>query len=171
MTDISLILAIADNAIIGKSGAIPWRIPEDMRHFKALTLGKPSIMGRKTWESLPKKPLPGRTNIVVTRNRNYRADGATIVATLDEAIARASNETPEEIMIIGGAEIYRAAMPAATRIHLTEVHVDADGDTTFAFDRTQWRETAREDHRAPSGLAYSYITLQRASPLSQQVTF
>jgi len=99
---VSLVLAMAENGVIGKDGALPWRIPEDMRHFKALTMGKPCIMGRKTWDSLPKKPLPGRANIVVTRDRNFHAEGAIVAHSLDEAFARAGNA--EEIAIIGGAE-------------------------------------------------------------------
>lgn len=161
MTDISLILAMADNGVIGNKGGIPWRLPEDMRHFKLLTLGKPNIMGRKTWESLPKKPLPGRTNIIVTRDRNYRAEGATVVATVDEALGRAKAENPQEIMIIGGAEIYRASLPRATRIHLTEIRADIKGDTTFKFDRNGWVEVGREDHKTESGIAYSFVTLER----------
>jgi dihydrofolate reductase len=161
VTHISLILAIADNGVIGNANAISWRIPEDMRRFKALTLGKPVIMGRRTWESLPKKPLPGRTNIVVTRDGNYRADGAVIATSLDEAIARARSENTNEFFVIGGAEIYRAALPFATRIHLTEVHSKADGDTVFHLDRAGWRETARERHETADGLGYSYVTLER----------
>jgi dihydrofolate reductase len=163
MNRIALILAMADNGVIGNGGGIPWRLPDDMRRFKALTLGKPNIMGRKTWESLPKKPLPGRTNIVVTRDGNYRADGATVVATLDEALGRAKAENPTEIMVIGGAEIYRAALPFATRIELTEIHARIEGDTTFAFDRAGWNEVAREDNKTEAGLAYSFVTLQRTN--------
>jgi dihydrofolate reductase len=154
---------MADNGVIGDRGRIPWRLPDDMRHFKALTLGKPSIMGRKTWESLPKKPLPGRSNIVITRDRNYRADGATVVATINEALGRAKAENPEEIMVIGGAEIYRVALPLATRIHLTEIHAQIEGDTSFAFDRTGWIEAFREDHNTDAGLSYSFVTLQRTN--------
>lgn len=160
MIHISLILAMADNGVIGNKGGIPWRLPEDMRRFKSLTLGKPNIMGRKTWESLPKKPLPGRTNIIVTRDRNYRAEGATVVATIDEALGRAKAENPQEIMIIGGAEIYRASLPRATRIHLTEIHDDIKGDTTFKFDRNGWVEVAREDRKTEDGVAYSFVTLE-----------
>lgn len=161
MIHISLILAMADNGVIGNKGGIPWRLPEDMRRFKTLTLGKPNIMGRKTWESLPKKPLPGRANIIVTRDRNYHAEGATVVATIEEALGRAKAENPEEIMVIGGAEIYRAALPLATRIHLTEVHAAIQGDTTFSFDRPGWNETFREDHTTDEGLAYSFVGLER----------
>jgi dihydrofolate reductase len=159
---ISLILARADNGVIGDKGALPWRLPDDMRRFKALTMGKPCIMGRKTWDSLPKKPLPGRANIVVTRNAAFAADGALAVHTFDEALAVAQNENPSEIMVIGGAEIYAAALPHAARIHLTQIHAAFDGDARMpAFDENIWRETAREDHRTPDGLAYSYVTLDR----------
>ncbi len=161
MTHITLVLAMADNGTIGDANAIPWRLPEDMRRFKALTLGKPVVMGRKTWESLPKKPLPRRTNIVVTRDAAYRAQDAVIATTIEAAIARAKEESPEDIMVIGGAEIYRAALPLATHIELTEIHGDIEGDTKFPFDRTQWCETAREDHQTDAGLAYSFVTLQR----------
>jgi dihydrofolate reductase len=163
MIHVSLILAMADNGVIGDRGGIPWRLPEDMRRFKVLTIDKPSIMGRKTWESLPKKPLPGRTNIIVTRDRNYRADGATVVATVEEALGRAKAENPEEIMVIGGAEIYRASLPLATRIHLTEIHAAIEGDTTFKFDRSGWIEVDREDHKTETGLPYSFVTLQRTN--------
>lgn len=157
---ISLVVAMAQNGVIGKDGALPWRIPEDMRRFKALTMGKPCIMGRKTWESLPKKPLPGRTNIVVTRDAAYAAEGAVIVHSLDAALARAEAEKPDEIMIIGGAEIYKAALPRATRIHLTEVEGAFDGDAAMPpIDRRHWREISREQHQGD--IAFSYVTLER----------
>lgn len=151
---VTLVLAAADNGVIGKAGAIPWRIADDMKRFKALTLGKTVVMGRKTWDSLPKKPLPGRVNVVMTRDTNWRAEGATVVHKLDEALSG-------DVMVIGGAEIYRAALPLADRIELTEVHGDFDGDAVFRFDRTGWREIAREDHVTPEGLPYSYVTLVR----------
>jgi len=158
---IVLVLAMADNGVIGDAGAIPWRISDDMKRFKALTMGKPIVMGRKTWESFPKRPLPGRTNIVITRDKGYRAEGAAVVHSLDEALARAEAESPAEIAIVGGAEIYRAALPRAGRIELTEVHMDAKGDARLApFDNTVWRETAREDHATAEGLRYSYVRLE-----------
>jgi dihydrofolate reductase len=157
-----LVLAMADNGVIGDRGAIPWRIPEDMKRFKALTIGHPMVMGRKTWESFPKRPLPGRTNIVITRDAAYRAEGAVVAYSLDEALARAQAENPAQIGIIGGAGIYREALPLASRIELTEVHVDAPGDVRLApFDKTMWRETAREEHATAEGLRYSYVTLER----------
>jgi dihydrofolate reductase len=156
---VSLVLAMAENGVIGNNGALPWRIPEDMRHFKALTMGKPCIMGRKTWNSLPKKPLPGRANIVVTRDRNFCGPGAIVAHSLDDALVHAENA--EEIAIIGGAEIYAAALPRATRIYLTEVHAAFDGDATMPpFDRTMWRETSRENHAGDP--SYSFVTLERS---------
>jgi dihydrofolate reductase len=151
---LTLILAAADNGVIGKAGAIPWRIPEDMRRFKALTLGKSVVMGRKTWDSLPKKPLPGRRNIVVTRQPGWQAQGAEVM-TLAEALL------VKEGFAIGGAEIYRAALANADRIELTEVHRAFDGDAKFEFDRSGWKEIAREDYVTPDGLAYSFVSLTR----------
>ena len=164
MTLISLILARADNGVIGNKGGLPWRLPDDLRRFKSLTMGKPCIMGRKTWESLPKKPLPGRTNIVVTRDHNFAAEGAVVVYSFDEAMARAQEENPAEIMVIGGAEIFAAAMPRVTRIYLTEIHSAPQGDVRFpSFAPQQWREIAREDCIS-EGLAHSYVTLDRKMP-------
>ena len=153
---ITLVLAMARNGVIGKNGAIPWRLADDLKRFKQLTLGKPVVMGRKTWDSLPRKPLPGRDNIVVTRQEHWSADGAIAVSSLGQALARGG-----DMSVIGGGEIYREALPRADRIELTEVHGDFAGDAHFAFDRNDWREIAREDHVAPDGLAYSYVTLVR----------
>jgi dihydrofolate reductase len=153
---ITLVLAMAKNGVIGKDGAIPWRISEDLKRFKQLTLGKPVIMGRKTWDSLPKKPLPGRDNIVVTRRRDWSADGAMTAFSVDDALAKAG-----DVSVIGGGEIYRETLPRADRIELTEVHRDFEGDAVFAFDRMAWQEIAREDHVTLDGLAYSYVTLTR----------
>jgi dihydrofolate reductase len=160
---ISLVVARAANGVIGNKGAIPWRLPEDMRHFKAITMGKPCVMGRKTWDSLPKKPLPGRTNIVVTRDRTFHADGAVVVHAFEEALKRAEAESPEEIAVVGGAEIYRAALPCAARIHLTEVHADVEGDVHMpVFDSVAWHEVSREDHPAIGGSpGFSFVTLDR----------
>ena len=154
---ITLVLAIAENGVIGKDGAIPWHISDDLKRFKALTLGKTVVMGRKTWDSLPAKnrPLPGRRNLVVTRDADWHAQGAERVA-LDAALAGG------DAFVIGGAEIYRAALPHADRIELTEVHGEIAGDAVFTFDRAQWREVAREDHGGADGLAYSFVTLERA---------
>lgn len=160
---VSLVVARAANGVIGYCGQIPWRIPADMKHFKAVTMGKPCIMGRKTWESLPKKPLPGRTNIVVTRDTGFHADGAIAVHSFEEALARAEIEPPEEISVIGGADIYRAALPQAGRIHLTEVHRAFEGDVHLPpFDSAEWKEVRREDHSSGEAHpAFSFVTLER----------
>lgn len=159
---VSLVLARADNGVIGANGALPWRIADDMKHFKAITMGKPIVMGRKTWDSFPKKPLPGRTNIVITRDTNWRADGAVIAHSLDEALAKARAENPAEIAVIGGAEIYKLALAKADLVHLTEVYADAQGDVSMpGFDAEHWREETRENHLTPDNLRYSYVTLRR----------
>lgn len=152
-----LVVAAADNGVIGKDGGIPWHISADMKRFKALTMGKVVVMGRRTWDSLPRKPLPGRENIVVTRDGAWAAPGAIRAASPEAALALAKGDA----MVIGGAEIYRALLAQAIRIELTEVHGDFPGDAFFHLDRTGWRETAREDHVSPDGLAYSHITLVR----------
>jgi len=157
MSEIVLVVAIADNGVIGKDGAIPWRIPEDMKRFKALTMGHTVVMGRKTWDSLPKKPLLGRVNVVVTRQKDWQADGAVPAGSLGQATAGTSGT----VMVIGGAEIYERALLLASRIELTEVHRAFDGDAKFILDRSGWKETFREDHVTPDGLRYSYVTLSR----------
>ena len=155
---ITLVVARADNDVIGAGGGLPWRLPEDMRRFKQLTLGKPCIMGRKTWDSLPKKPLPGRINIVVTRDPSFAADGAVAAHSVEDALDLAMKEHPPEIMVIGGAAIFASALPLAGRIHLTEVHATPQGDVRMpAFSSQVWRETARE----PRGSSHSYVTLER----------
>jgi dihydrofolate reductase len=162
MSVITLVVAMSDNRVIGNKGTIPWYIADDMRHFRALTLGKPCIMGRKTWESLPRKPLPGRTNIVVTRNASFVPPGAVCASSLDAAVARAAEDCKEEICVIGGAEIYAGALPRAARIHLTQVHRAFAGDTHFPeLESGSWHESAREDRETADGLRYSFITLER----------
>lgn len=157
MSEIVLVVAIADNGVIGKDGGIPWHISEDLKRFKALTMGHTIVMGRKTWDSLPRKPLPGRVNVVVTRQQDWRAEGAVTASSLGQATAGTSGT----VMIIGGAEIYERALPLASRIELTEVHRAFDGDARFELNRTGWTETARESHVTPDGLRYSYVTLTR----------
>ncbi len=146
-----------------------------MKHFRETTKGKPLVMGRKTWESFPKRPLPGRPNLVVTRNANYDAPGGEVFTTIDDALARAkvlaAESGAEEIMVIGGAEIYAQTLGRADRIYLTEVHAEIDGDARFpALDDTVWRETSREHHAAgPEDTAdYSIVVLDRREPASQQ---
>ena len=142
---ISLVVAAARNGVIGKDGALPWRLPSDLKRFRTLTMGKPVIMGRKTWESLPEqvRPLPGRLNIVLTRQPGYVASGAVVAATLEESLRLAADAT--EIMVIGGGDIYRLFIDRAERIHLTEVDAEPDGDTWFMpLDPAIWREIATE---------------------------
>lgn len=157
MSEIVLVVAVADNGVIGDKGAIPWRIPEDMKRFKALTMGHTVVMGRKTWDSLPKKPLPGRVNVVVTRQKDWQAEGAVTAGSLGQATAGTSGT----VMVIGGGEIYERALALASRIELTEVHRAFAGDAKFILDRSGWKETFREDHVTPEGLRYSYVTLSR----------
>jgi dihydrofolate reductase len=156
---ITLVLARADNGVIGKDGDLPWRLPADLKHFKAVTLGHPMLMGRKTFDSLPGL-LPDRRHIVLTRDRNWRAAGAEVAHDVDAAIALADGPT---MMVIGGAEIYRLFLDRADRIELTEVHVDAEGDASIAYpDPADWRESARVDHPAVDGRpAYSFVTFVR----------
>ena len=157
--EIVLILARADNGVIGRDGDLPWRLPADLRHFKALTLGHPMVMGRKTFDSLPGL-LPGRRHIVLTRDAAWTGEGAETAHNPPDAIARAAAPT---IAVIGGAEIYVLFLPLAHRIELTEVHVDAEGDTHIAYpDPAEWRESARQDHPAENGRpAYSFVTFRR----------
>jgi dihydrofolate reductase len=160
---VSLVIARATNGIIGQRGQIPWRIPADMKHFKAVTMGKSCIMGRKTWDSLPKKPLPGRANIIVTRDPGFRAEGGVVAHSLEDALARAKAESVDEIAVIGGADIYRLALPHARRIHLTEVHGEFEGDVHLPpFSAAEWQEVQREDRPADANTpAYSFVSLER----------
>ena len=138
---IYLVAAVAANGIIGASGKLPWHLPEDLKHFKRLTMGHPVIMGRRTWESLG-RPLPGRENIVVTRSAGYVAPGAAVASSLDAAIALCAGESVA--FVIGGTELFQAALPLARGLVLTEIQRDYEGDTRFpAYDRSQWRESQR----------------------------
>ena len=140
------VVARADNGVIGYKGRLPWRLPGDLAHFKALTIGKPVLMGRKTFESIG-RPLPGRRNLVLTRDPAWKADGVQAVATIEAAMEAAGNAP--ELMIIGGSEIYALTLPDTERIELTEVHAQPDGDTWLpAFDLAGWREDWREEHPA-----------------------
>jgi dihydrofolate reductase len=163
MSAIALVVARAANGVIGAEGRIPWHISEDLRRFRRITTGKPCIMGRKTWESLPKKPLPDRLNIVVTRDHAFCAPGAAVATSLDEAICRALSESSSEIAVIGGAQIYRESLPCAERVYLTDVQAEFAGDARFPeLNRKEWRETSREEHVSPDGLRYAFVTLERA---------
>lgn len=161
---LSLIVAIGEHNEIGKAGKMPWHLPADLKHFKTITLGKPIIMGRKTFEAIG-KPLPERRNIVITREKAYRADGCEVAHSLPAALVLAAGVP--EIMVIGGGEIYREALPRAQRIYLTRVDAICDADTFFpALDPTDWRETEHEDHASDERNvhAYSFITLERRAP-------
>jgi len=161
-----LIVAMASNRIIGRDGGMPWHLPADLRHFKQTTLGKPLIMGRKTFQSIG-RPLPGRTNIIVTRDPDFAAEGTVTARDFDDALDRARKiaqaDGVDEIMIGGGGEIYARALPVADRIYLTEVAGNVDGDVTFPeLDPTQWRECERRAHASGDGTpAYSFVMLER----------
>jgi dihydrofolate reductase len=143
---IALVVAVSRNGVIGRDGGLPWHISSDLKRFKAITLGKPVIMGRRTWESLPRKPLPGRSNIVVTRQAGFAAEGAVVVGDVQAALAVAALEQPAEICVIGGGDIYRQTLAQAGRIYLTEVQMDAEGDTHFpTLDPAAWGEVSREE--------------------------
>jgi dihydrofolate reductase len=145
MSRIGLVVAVSRNGVIGRDGGLPWHLSSDLKLFKAITMGKPIIMGRKTWDSLPRKPLPGRNNIVITRQTGFAPEGARIAATADEAIMQAGSV--EEIAVIGGGEIYKMFLPLADRIYLTEVDLDVVGDTYFPkLDLDHWTETKSEQY-------------------------
>ncbi len=157
---ITMIAVVARDGGIGRGGDLLWHLPGDLKHFKSRTMGRPVIMGRKTWESLPKKPLPGRLNIVVTRNEGYSADGAVVAGSLDEAFKLVENE--EEAFVMGGASIYEAALPYSDRLELTEVDAEVeDADTKFPhIERSEWIEEASEQI-TEKGLDYRFVTLRR----------
>lgn len=143
---IRLVVAVAENGVIGRGGGMPWRLSTDMRRFKATTMGKPVVMGRKTWESFPKRPLPGRHNIIVTRDPAYAAEGAQTAGSLDAALARARAAGAQEVCVIGGGEIYAAALPLADSLDVTHILAEIDGDTHFpAIDPAVWRVVSSED--------------------------
>jgi dihydrofolate reductase len=159
---VALVLARARNGVIGKGGALPWRLKSDMALFKATTLFKPVIMGRKTWDSLPRKPLPGRLNVVLSRDGSFEPEGALVCETFDEAVQiareQAVDDGADEVCVIGGAAIYAAAWPKARRLYITEVQADVEGDVSLpAFDETAWREVRREDHPAGPEDEYPFV--------------
>ena len=169
---LALVVAVAANGAIGIDGGLPWRLPGDLAFFKRVTLGKPIVMGRKTWESLPRKPLPGRPNLVVTRAQGYTADGAEVFGSLDAALKRGEDLARaagvDEVSVIGGAEIYRQALEKADRLYLTEVDAAPEADTFFPdFDRSIWREEWREPgprQADDTGPDYSFVLLARPKP-------
>ena len=160
---ISIIVAASENGVIGNRGELPWRLSSDLQHFKAVTMGKPIVMGRKTWESIG-RPLPGRQNIVITRQAGFKAEGCDVVESVDAAIAVSGDA--EEIMVIGGSEIYALFLSCADRMYLTRVHADIDGDAFFPDDDDHtWALVDYEQHAADdkNEFDYSFQVYERAS--------
>ncbi|HUQ42071.1 MAG TPA: dihydrofolate reductase [Candidatus Limnocylindrales bacterium] len=161
MTRIAFVVARDRGGVIGKGGTLPWRLPDDMKHVRSLTIGKPLIMGRRTYDSIG-HPLPERTNIVMTRDPGFKADGVKVARTPEEALAIAGDAP--EVIVFGGAEVFTRFLPMTDRIYMTEVDADSAGDTFFpALDPAQWRETERVEHPADARHAHSFrfITLER----------
>ncbi len=159
---ISAVVAVSDNGVIGRDGGLPWHVSSDMKLFKEITLGKPVIMGRRTWESLPRRPLPGRRNIVVTRQQHFSADGAESAHSVDEALAMCAGET--EVSIIGGGQIYADAMARTDRIYLTRIHMEVDGDTFLPeLADSDWQEVERRSFAKGErdDAAFTLIVLDR----------
>lgn len=161
---LSIIVAVADNGVIGSGNQLPWRLPDDLKRFKALSMGKPIVMGRKTFDSIG-RPLPGRLNVVISRQPGLEIPGCTVVTSIDEAIAAA--QPAPQIVIVGGADIYRQVLPQVQVIHLTRVHANVAGDVVFAeLKDQQWREVAKEYHPADErhAHAFTFSTLERVAP-------
>jgi dihydrofolate reductase len=158
---LSIIVAMDRNRVIGKGDALPWHISSDLKNFKKITMGKPIVMGRKTHESIG-RPLPGRENIILTRDKTYQVEGCTVLHSMDEIFEHCKNV--EEVMITGGSEIYKLSLEQASRLYLTEVHTEIEGDTYFPeFDRDEWDEVSREDFEADekNEFDYSFVLLER----------
>ena len=158
---VSLIVAMAKNRVIGINNTLPWHLPADLKHFRTLTMGHHIVMGRKTFDSIG-KPLPGRTSVVVTRNRDLQIGGCTVVHSLEQAIAACAGD--DEIFVVGGAEFYAQALVIADKLYLTEIHKDVTGDAHFpAIDYDEWQEMSREEHnqQEPQPLEYHFATYQR----------
>jgi dihydrofolate reductase len=159
MSCVSVIAAVADNNAIGLDNGLPWHLPEDLKHFRSLTMGHHIIMGRKTYESLGRL-LPGRTTVIVTRQTDYCIEGALVATSLEEAVSLCGND--DEVFVIGGAELYKLALPAADKLYLTEVNGEFAADTFFPeYDKAAWREVARERLVSESGLAFSFVVYER----------
>ncbi len=157
---IAVIAAVAENGVVGRDNQLPWQLPGDLPYFRRMTMGKPVVMGRKTWDSIG-QPLPGRTNIVISRQQGLELEGARVVDTMEEALALAEAvaeiDGVTELMVIGGAEIYALALPLAQRLYLTEVHAQVTGDARFPdWDRSEWRESSRDRHVAGDSNPYDY---------------
>jgi dihydrofolate reductase len=164
--DVELVVAMARGGAIGRANALPWRLPEDLRRFRALTIGHAVVMGRRTWESIGRS-LPGRTNIVISRDASWRGEGAETLSGLDDALARAAAARPGlPALVIGGAQIYALALPLARRIRATEIELDVPGADAFfpALDRAIWRRAAESAHVAADGTAYRFVDLERRAP-------
>lgn len=162
-SSLSIIVAMAANRTIGIDNTLPWRCPEDLKHFKALTMGHHMIMGRKTFDSIG-KPLPGRTTVVVTRNRDLKIEGCIVAHSLEEAIAACAGD--DEIFIVGGAELYAQALPLTGTLYITEIQMDVQGDAHFPeFDHSAWQEIARDQRsqQEPQPLDYHFVTYRRAA--------
>jgi dihydrofolate reductase len=156
---VTLVVAAAANGVIGAGGKLPWHLPADLKHFKSKTLGRPVVMGRRTYESIG-RPLPGRLNIVVTRQAGYAAPGCTVVGSLDAAFAAAGEAA--EVCMIGGGELYREVLPRADRVELTEIHAAFEGDAHFPpLDRGQWREVSREVHEGEAPFRFDFVRYDR----------
>ncbi|MEM6583403.1 MAG: dihydrofolate reductase [Pseudomonadota bacterium] len=167
MIRIAMMVAAAENGVIGSGNGLPWHLPEDLRHFKRVTMGKPILMGRKTFQSIG-RPLPGRTNIVISRDPTFHVEGVTVLESLDlalrEATLVAEREGANEMVVIGGAEIYQAALPQVERLYMTEVHAPVEGDVMLPLITwSHWRETQRERHAATAGnpFDYSFVVYER----------
>jgi dihydrofolate reductase len=161
MTNLSLIVAVSSNHVIGLNNTLPWHLPEDLKRFRTLTTGHHIVMGRKTYESLGRL-LPDRTTVIITRNRDYRVDGAVICHSLDEAILACSHD--DEVFVIGGAELYQQALQYVNTIYLTEVALTVEGDAFFSeIDASIWKETTRETHHSTKGFSFSYVTYIKKS--------
>lgn len=159
---LALVVARAANGVIGRDGDLPWRLRSDLALFKASTLGKPVIMGRKTWDSLPRKPLPGRTNIVLTRDQSFEPTGAVVSDNWSEAVQiakeQAADDGAPEVCVIGGRALFELALPKARRLYLTEVAAEVEGDVRFpAFDESAWTEVRREAHPAGEGDDHAFV--------------
>jgi dihydrofolate reductase len=159
---VRVVAAVARGGVIGREGGLPWRLPEDMAHFREATIGHPVVMGRRTWESLPERfrPLPGRRNVVVTRNASWQDEGAVRAASVDDALQLLAGE--DRVSVIGGGEIFSAALPLADELLLTEIDLDVEGDTFFPeFDRARFEETTREAHVSDDGTHFAFVTYSR----------
>ncbi len=161
--EIVLVVAYSRNRVIGRDNQLPWRLPSDLAHFKRTTLGHPILMGRRTWQSLP-RVLPGRENIVITRQSHFDAPGATVVHSVAAALQRAADTGAEQACVIGGAEIFALTLPLAHRLVATEIDADIEGDTWFPELNDDWAEVDRQQQPEENGLSFSYVTYRRSTP-------